>query len=508
MIRKMLWHVLCVIVLLMAVWGVFWFNASSASRKTVTVDDLPDPDYTEDPDGQGNTTVLPEQDKEPIDGSVTDGSENTGDGSLEGSDTPSVDLEKQAYDAFISTLPLLSDASADGYTTPTDVYGKGSKLVYEVKLSEYTDTLLPLETGVDCIVYRYERNSGRFLAEYKRQSLPMIFLYGGLMIENRGGTLAVLSWLGEYAASAGNYYPTYATDAEGRYLFLRDGVYYYFDEESGAFTESSKTDYYGVYADKPFDEQTESRTLFPFCDGESGKWGYRDADGNTVIKAQYYRAYEFSDGIAAVQKNKLDGLLFIDTKGKVVLDTHLKYYKYNGFTAYDWYRAPEILDGQAAGCLRFDHGYMRVTVETFALANSTEVLYTKQALVDADGNKMRLPSDYDLVAYSDGVAVLCKNGKYGYYSHEGRWLTQPIYDGANAFVGGLGTVKDAMGKYHVFDTEGNEVVPGVFDYISSLSAGKMLCYREGQGWLLLSLYQKSETTEEDREDIKEENTVS
>ena len=190
--------------------------------------------------------------------------------------------------------------------------------------------------------------------------------------------------------------------------------------------ESEKTEYYGVYYEHPLTDSDLRSSLVPFCDGETGKWGYRDLNGNVVIQAQFYRAYEFSDGVAAVQKNKLDGLLFINTAGKVVLDTHLKYYKYNGINAYDWYRAPEVLSGDAVGCLRFDHGYMRVTVETYALANSTEVLYTKQALVDADGNQLRLPSDYDLVAYSDGVAVLCKNGKYGYYSYREEDEEKPV----------------------------------------------------------------------------------
>ena len=195
------------------------------------------------------------------------------------------------------------------------------------------------------------------------------------------------------------------------------------------------------------------------------------------------------------------------------MDSHLKYYKYNGHSTYDWYRAPLTLNGDAIGCLRFDHGYMRVTAETYSVSNSTEVLMTKQALVDADGNMLRLPADYNLVAYSDGVAVLEKNGRYGYYSYEGRWLTDPIYKKANSFIGSLGVAEDVNGKYHVFDTEGNEIIPGVFDYISDLSMGKMLCYKEGEGWILLTLYQKQVQSDgiedtENTEEKKEENTVS
>ena len=46
---------------------------------------------------------------------------------------------------------------------------------------------------------------------------------------------------------------------------------------------------------------------------------------------------------------------------------------------------------------------------------------------------------------------------------------------------------DENGKYHAFDINGNEIIPGVFDYLSPVSAGKMLGYREGEGWMLLSI---------------------
>ncbi|MBE6672336.1 MAG: WG repeat-containing protein [Ruminococcaceae bacterium] len=513
-LKKILRHLACILALGAAILAVFWFNASEASRKTVTVDDDADSDYVEDPEGPGDT-VFPDQPSD--EGSQVEGSEGSDVGSegssVDGSETKP-DPEKEAYDRFVASLLTSSSAKDEGYTLPVYRYGKNTLPVLAVKLSDATDALTPALTEQYRMVYRYDKENGAFVGVYGVKKVPALSLYGGLLLANQSSGLSVLSWLGEYACSLRGYYPVYQTDREDRALFWKDDRYYYYDEEIGDFALTEKPEYFGVYYDAPADENDFEAELSPFYDAETMKWGYRDREGTVVIKAQYLRAYPFGDnGIAAVQKNKLDGLLFIDTKGKVVLDSHLKYYKYAGHNAFDWYRAPETLDDSAIGCLRFDHGYMRVTVQTYALSNSTEVLYTKEALVDVDGNQLRLPADYNLVAYNDGVAVLEKNGRYGYYSYEGRWLTDPIYQKAETFVGGLGAAVDANGKYHVFDTEGNEIIPGVFDYVSPLSMGKMLCYKEGEGWMLLALYEREALPEEEEnggqtEETKEDTTLS
>lgn len=522
MIKKIFYQILCLAALAGAILAVFWFNASSASRKTVTVED--DFDYVEDPDNQGGTVSPDTPVPDLPDHGTVDGDGSRPDGSLpDGSEASKPDPEKEAYDRYIASLYLSSTATEAGYTLPVYSYGADTVPVLSVKLSDYTDSLTPLLTNQYRIVYRYDKETGVFEGVYNTKKVPMLSLYGGLLLAYDQGKTEILSWIGEYACSALGYYPIYQKDSENRALFQKDGLYYYYDEENGGFVLTEKPDFYGIYFDSVPGYGNPNAALTPFYDYEAGKWGYKNRDGEIVIPAQYLRAYPFGDnGIAAVQSKKLDGLLFIDEKGKVILDSHLKYYKYEGANAFNWYRAPELLDENAIGCLYFDHGYMRVTLETYALINSAERLKQEQALVDVDGNVLHLPTDYKLVSYSNGIAVLEKDGRYGYYSYTGRWITDPLYSEASPFVGGLGTAKDTNGKYHVFDTEGNEVIPGVFDYVSSLSMGKLLCYKENEGWMLLTLYAKqppAEDTEngeekeetedtEDTEDTKEDDTLS
>ena len=95
MVKKILIHLVCTAVLAGAILGVFWFNASEASRKTVTADDDIDSDYVPDPEDQG--TVFPDQpDGE---GSLIDGSEGEKDDGSggDGSDVERPDPEKEAY---------------------------------------------------------------------------------------------------------------------------------------------------------------------------------------------------------------------------------------------------------------------------------------------------------------------------------------------------------------------------------------------------------------------------
>ena len=75
-----------------------------------------------------------------------------------------------------------------------------------------------------------------------------------------------------------------------------------------------------------------------------------------------------------------------------------------------------------------------------------------------------------------------RDGLYGYYSTEGRWIAQPIYTFARPFAEGLGVIGFENGIKGVIDTEGNVVIP--FDYveISQVSTGIIAAYSNVSGW--------------------------
>lgn len=52
---------------------------------------------------------------------------------------------------------------------------------------------------------------------------------------------------------------------------------------------------------------------------ENEKFGYKDKDGNVVIKAQFFEAADFSEGLACVKKGKTSPWAYIDTTGRVII---------------------------------------------------------------------------------------------------------------------------------------------------------------------------------------------
>ena len=103
--------------------------------------------------------------------------------------------------------------------------------------------------------------------------------------------------------------------------------------------------------------------------------------------------------------------------------------------------------------------------------------------VNLNGNSILLP-DYDtrmslsgkkggLVApilFCEGMALVRKNGKYGFVDDKGKEIIPCIYDDANSFSEGYATVvKDE--KTGVVDKNGKLVVPYKYDYIGDFSNG-------------------------------------
>lgn len=57
---------------------------------------------------------------------------------------------------------------------------------------------------------------------------------------------------------------------------------------------------------------------------ENQKFGYKDENGNVVIKPQYFDAADFSEGLACVKKGKTGSWGYIDTAGKTVIPVQFK----------------------------------------------------------------------------------------------------------------------------------------------------------------------------------------
>lgn len=57
---------------------------------------------------------------------------------------------------------------------------------------------------------------------------------------------------------------------------------------------------------------------------ENQKYGYKNEEGEIIIKPQYFEANDFSEGLACVKKGKNSSWCYIDTSGKVVITGDFK----------------------------------------------------------------------------------------------------------------------------------------------------------------------------------------
>ena len=124
------------------------------------------------------------------------------------------------------------------------------------------------------------------------------------------------------------------------------------------------------------------------------------------------------------------------------------------------------------------------------IAIDTSNYTTSVALMNTDGEFFDIPTGYTLAGYSDGVLLLEKDGLYGYYTIDEKWIAQPIYTYARPFIQGLAVVGYENGTVGMIDTKGNIVLPFVYTSIEDVSSGLIVTYCEGIGYETYELVKK------------------
>ena len=124
--------------------------------------------------------------------------------------------------------------------------------------------------------------------------------------------------------------------------------------------------------------------------------------------------------------------------------------------------------------------------------------YDGVILVDRNGERITDAVYEEGMPYSDGVAAVRQNGKWGYVDETGTPVTEFVYEPLlssdtfsrealvpySAHEGLIPVMKD--GKCGVIDTQGNEVVPCIFDGITSVYDGAVWAKQNGQ-WGVLNV---------------------
>lgn len=151
-------------------------------------------------------------------------------------------------------------------------------------------------------------------------------------------------------------------------------------------------------------------TYYPF--EENCKYGFIDKAGQLVVPIEYDYATDYYAGFSIVSKNGKRGL--IDTKGNIII--------------------PIEYDDILLSNLTYNDNQMLVGV----------VNNNKMGFFDLNAGKVHIPLLFDEVYdahFSEGMAVVKKDGKFLFIDYDGKKMTSDEWDIAFNFNNGLAIVK-------------------------------------------------------------------
>ena len=374
-----------------------------------------------------------------------------------------------------------------------------------------------------------------------RESRPAVELYMGYIILDDGDEFFLLDSSGTPLCryDADRYVPAYTRDKQGRPLFKRaDGYYFHISEDGASFVLSDydpETDSRGLNFDYPLLwGVSDSTSVFVVSEPEADVaamtelygeefmekvntgdeealaelaeltlpsrliYGYevRNASGYVIGKLtenKFTMALPFMENRAAVTTDEDRGsLYFINQNGYRTFANMTTYLnEHNRYVTE--YIMPPLTNGiESIGHYYYENGIVRIRKQVvdywnYEIREKTRIVKDYDCLVRLDGSEVPLPAGYTLEGYSEGRAILSKNGYYGVYDITGRWIAQPIYVAAKPYMSGLCVLTLHDGRSGMIDTEGNIVLPFTYDFISSVSSGLIATYRGENGWVIYTM---------------------
>ncbi len=176
----------------------------------------------------------------------------------------------------------------------------------------------------------------------------------------------------------------------------------------------------------------------------NGKYGFIDSNGQIVIEPQFDIVWGFSEGLAMVKLfgkyGFIDKQFFKSFKRKYVVDPI-----YEDADSFYNDTAPISKNGV--------WGYLKK--DGFIGSNIKVIELVKPALQRA-------------YRFSDGIAGVRVNNKYGFIDLNGKYITEPVYENIKDFEDGFAQIK-LEGNYGFIDKEGNYEIKPMFDKIYQFS---------------------------------------
>lgn len=191
-------------------------------------------------------------------------------------------------------------------------------------------------------------------------------------------------------------------------------------------------------------QKTVTVDLWPAL--QHDKYGFIDKTGRLIIPPKFGYAFNFSEGLAAVELNGYYG--YIDKTGHFIIPPR-----------FDW--AYPFSDGLAVAVIRRRDGQGNITVNKFGyIDRSGRMVIQPRGVADPKF----------LSFFSEGLACVMQGDKIGYIDKTGKVVIPAQYIDAHPFCEGLAAVTVAN-KYGYIDRSGKMVIAPQFDDVGPFCEG-------------------------------------
>jgi len=238
------------------------------------------------------------------------------------------------------------------------------------------------------------------------------------------------------------------------------------------------------------------------------KYGFMDKKGEIVIKPQFARVSNFSEGLARVSTSTLRSEfkhIYIDKNGNKVIE--LKRFQ----QGYDFSEGLACIQIEGEGGIYRHYGYIDKKGETViepqfvhgssfseGLASVCPGPPWKYGYIDKSGETLIEPQFDRAWPFSEGLAMIEMNGKYGYIDKSGRIVIEPQFvspGGPDIVLGypcrfsnsraAVAIEKDGSIKWGYIDKTGKIVIEPGFDNAFPFSGGlaKVTFYEKWHGYI-------------------------
>lgn len=237
-----------------------------------------------------------------------------------------------------------------------------------------------------------------------------------------------------------------------------------------------------------------------------GKWGYMDVDGKMVVNPQFEYASPFSEGYAVVETAKgkygymnKNGLVesskrydfandFSEGFASVKKDGKYAYInkKWEQITPFEFDTAGSFSEGLAGVSKGERYGFIDTSGQMVIKPRFLYVTQFSEGLAACEGTggkwgyinptgrgaEIRFIYEY-AYPFSESLACVCLDGKYGYINKEGEVVIPFQYTSAGIFSEGLARVS-LGGKSGYIDKSGEVVITGDYTEVYDFSDGMAL----------------------------------